>query len=123
MSKIAKSTNLFRPFCVICGTPSALISLTESDDCNLLKYGGPGGSNGNGDEITAERARSIIMAFTKPYESARIRKANFYDDAGFCLECENFYCSEHWSITPAGGGWCPEGHFKSLDPHWSPDSS
>ena len=86
-----------------------------------MTYSGPGGSNGSGDSISAERARAIITAFTLPYDPNEIRAADYYDDAGYCLECRKFYCPTHWNVTPTGGGWCPAGHFKSLDPHWSPD--
>lgn len=86
-----------------------------------MTYSGPGGSNGSGDSISAERAQAIITAFTLPYDPNEIRAADFYDDAGYCLECRKFYCPTHWNVTPTGGGWCPAGHFKSLDPHWSPD--
>ena len=111
----------FKPKCAVCGTPSAHIDLTAKDGRPHLKYSSLGGENGSGDEITAERAQAIITAFTPPYDPATVRTADFYDDAGYCLECQTFYCSKHWNITPTGGGTCPEGHFKSLDPHWSPE--
>jgi hypothetical protein len=119
------ATQTFQPACAICGTPGATIKLTEKDGRFFLVYSGPGGSNdtgsGMGDPVTAERAQAIITAFSPPYAAARIRTADFYDDAGCCLECETFYCPGHWNITSTGGGWCPQGHFKSLDPHWFPE--
>ncbi|HEU4835066.1 MAG TPA: hypothetical protein VFS90_11645 [Pyrinomonadaceae bacterium] len=84
-------------------------------------YSGPGGSNGQGDLIPIEEAERIKAAFAKPYDGVRIRLADFYDDAGFCLECSRFYCWWHWGASADGAGECPKGHFKSLDPHWSPD--
>jgi hypothetical protein len=46
--------------------------------------------------------------------------AGFYDDAGFCQECDT-YCYWHWHMTRSGYAYCPEGHGKNLDPHWSPE--
>jgi hypothetical protein len=83
-------------------------------------YSGPGGSNGGGDLIPIEEAERIKAAFAKPFDGARIRLANLYDNAGFCLECSRFYCEWHWHELN-GAGTCPKGHFKSLDPHWWPD--
>ncbi len=68
-----------------------------------------------------ERALAILAALTLPYEAAKIRAADFYDDFGFCIDCAKFYCSTHWQVSTTGGGRCPAGHFKSLDPHWHPD--
>jgi hypothetical protein len=45
---------------------------------------------------------------------------DLYDDAGICRECGVAYCPNHWSISVGGYGHCPQGHGKSLDPHWSP---
>ena len=38
----------------------------------------------------------------------QVATAGFYDDAGFCQDCDAPYCYRH----------CPLGHGKSLDPHW-----
>lgn len=90
---------------------------------HYLLYSGPGGSNGLiGDTITEERVALLKSAFTKPFDKAKI-KAQFYDMAGYCIPCESFYCTTHWNSTSTGGGTCPQGHTKSLDPHWSPESS
>jgi hypothetical protein len=62
-----------------------------------------------------------MEAFTLPYESARITAVGFPDDAGFCTACGKFYCPAHWNISSLGAGRCPQGHFKSLDPHWHPE--
>jgi hypothetical protein len=119
-------SHAFQPPCAICNTPAATIDLSQQNGRFHLTYTGPGGSNdtgkGPGDPISAERAQAIIAAFTPPYDQAIIRTADFYDDAGYCLNCQKFYCSSHWNISSTGGGTCPQGHFKSLDPHWSPDS-
>jgi hypothetical protein len=74
-----------------------------------------------GDPISKEKAEIIIAAFSEPFKKSKIKTAEFYDDAGFCSECEQFYCCRHWNLSSTGGGKCPNGHFKSLDPHWSPE--
>ena len=109
------------PRCAVCRRTAATIGLSEDPGGWLLRYSGPGGSNGSGDRIPAERAAAIRKAFTPPYAVAAIKAAGFYDDAGFCAGCAKFYCPQHWNTSPTGGGRCPQGHFKSLDPHWSPD--
>lgn len=111
----------FRPRCSKCGAPASTIELYDDSGKRQLVYSGPGGSSGSGVDITPERARAIIIGFTEPYLKENIRASDFYDDGGFCLQCSQFYCAKHWNISSTGGGTCPEGHFKSLDPHWSPD--
>lgn len=96
-------------------------SSAESPHKLRFIYSGPGGANGEGDLITIDDAERIKAAFAKPFDGARIRLANFYDDAGFCLDCSRFYCEWHWGMPADGAGTCPKGHFKSLDPHWWPD--
>jgi hypothetical protein len=86
-----------------------------------LLYEGVDTFNGMGDETTAERAADITAAFAGRLDYARIRAAGFYDDAGLCAQCNVPYCHKHWSVDRGGYGRCPEGHGKSLDPHWSPD--
>lgn len=115
------------PPCAICGQGSAHIRLLEDKERAQqsppplrLTYSGPGGSSGSGILVSPDRAQRIMAGFSPPYVASRIRAADFYDDAGYCLECSAFYCVAHWNVTPSGGGHCPQGHFKSLDPHWSP---
>jgi len=112
----------FQPRCTKCNAPASTIQLFDDSGKWQLVYRGPGGSSGSGVNITTDRASAIIHGFTEPYLKEKIRAADFYDDGGFCLKCSKFYCPTHWNISTTGGGWCPEGHFKSLDPHWSPDS-
>jgi hypothetical protein len=112
----------FRPRCAECAAPASTIQLFNDSGKWRLIYQGPEAGNGNGDDITPESARAIIAGFSEPYVKAKIRAADFYDDGGFCLECGQFYCPTHWNISATGGGKCPKGHFKSLDPHWSPES-
>ena len=88
----------------------------------FLKYAGPGGWNGDvGDKIPEEDAAAIIEIFADPIEPERL-KSRFYDMAGFCSVCMAFYCESCWNSSATGFGKCPEGHGKSLDPHWSPNS-
>lgn len=105
----------------MCGRSAAEIELTEESRQWRLRYRGPGGGSGGAYAIAADRARAILEAFAPPYQAATIKAAGFYDDAGFCTECGVFFCPAHWRVTHTGGGWCPSGHFKSLDPHWSPE--
>lgn len=98
-----------------------MVELTERSGGWSLRYEGAGGGNGKGDPISAERAQAILDALRSPYELARIQAAGFYDDFGYCTLCEKFYCPTHWQVSSTGGGTCPAGHFKSLDPHWHPD--
>ena len=135
---------LFRPKCKACGAPSASIEVIAPHERPMewaswpparhemfdkyrapashhLLYDGPGGSNGLvGDAITAGRAASIIAAFTGAPTAEKMQAAGFYDGAGWCQKCREFYCPKHWSISSTGYGFCPSGHGKSLDPHWSP---
>ena len=110
------------PACSVCHTPAARVELSEYSDGWCLVFEGVAGSgNGAGDSISNERAQSIRKALTPPFESATIEAVGFYDDFGFCQACEAFYCSTHWQVSATGGGTCPAGHFKSLDPHWHPE--
>ena len=77
-------------------------------------------SNGYGDPVDASRAGRIAQAFRAPLSFARVHTAGFYDDAGFCQDCDAPYCYRHWRVSESGYGHCPRGHGKSLDPHWSP---
>jgi hypothetical protein len=110
----------FSPRCASCTRPAATIEISGEPGAEWLKYSGPGGSSGSGDRISAGEVEAIRAAFTPPCEATRIKAAGFYDDAGFCAACSKFYCPTHWNVSSTGGGKCPAGHFKSLDPHWSP---
>ena len=115
-------THEFRPLCSKCGEVASTFQLfNEFDKWRLVYEGSCCGNGSGGDEIAYENVRAIINGLTQPYTTQGIRSVGFYDDGGFCLECEQFYCSKHWHISTTGGGTCPNGHFKSLDPHWSPE--
>lgn len=113
----------FRPACADCGKAAARIRLFNDDGSWRLVYEGVDSGTGSGGmDIGPDRASAIVSGFAEPYSKDKIRKADFYDDGGFCIECGRFYCRTHWNVSATGGGRCPNGHFKSLDPHWSPDS-
>lgn len=135
---------VFRPACARCGRPCSLIELVPpramprdevSWDPGLLEsfrerrypdawymlYEGPEAGNGLGSPITEQKVERLIEAFSLEPDAGRIRVTDFFDDAGFCLECALFYCPRHWHISSTGWGTCPRGHGKGLDPHWSPD--
>lgn len=110
------------PPCASCGARAGVVRLAEyADGWHFAFQGVAGCGNGRGDRIPGEQAQAILDALTPPYEPARITAAGFYDDFGFCVSCEKFYCSAHWHVSTTGCGTCPAGHSKSLDPHWHPD--
>lgn len=86
-------------------------------------YDGPASGSGDGYDIPQAQAAAIAAAFAPPITAARVHDdAGFYDNAGICGPCGDApYCREHWHVTQSGLGTCPNGHAKSLDPHWSPD--
>jgi hypothetical protein len=62
------------PRCSACSVLAAEIEVTEVCPGEWrLRYRGPGGSNGSGDPISAERATSICEAFTPRTKVARLR--------------------------------------------------
>ena len=64
----------------------------------------------------------ITAAFTPLIRAARVHNdARFYDSAGLCDRCDVPYCRETWHVTRPVPEPAPQGHTKSLDPHWSPD--
>ncbi|MEV1015635.1 MULTISPECIES: hypothetical protein [unclassified Micromonospora] len=85
-----------------------------------LLYSGVAAGNGLGRPADPAEAQRIVDAFTPPYRYAAVTTAGFYDDAGLCARCDVPYCSHHWNVSSTGYGRCPQGHGKSLDPHWSP---
>lgn len=108
--------------CSVCFRPAAEAEVLLEEGGLRLRYRGPGGSNGErGDPIEPARRVALHLAFVWPYSSERLRRAGLFDEAGFCSGCQRVYCATHWSLTPRGGGFCPEKHFKSLDPHFHPD--
>jgi hypothetical protein len=133
------------PPCAECGNPSTRIELVapgqlpaewdtwpsqrqdlfrqhrEPDRWRLI-FKGVATENGYlGDPIDADQTGRITQAFRPPLRFAQVHSAGFYDDAGFCQDCDAPYCYRHWHVSQSGYGHCPRGHGKSLDPHWSPD--
>jgi hypothetical protein len=86
-----------------------------------LLFEGIEAGNGLGSDLSQTEAERIANAFEQPYNYESIHQVGFYDDAGYCGPCDLPYCYEHWGAPVAGYGHCPNGHGKSLDPHWSPD--
>lgn len=130
---------VFSPPCANCGRQGVRLevlapaelprNMTEwSPDLQAIhrKYADPsqwrvlldsvGGGNGvSGHAITPEDAADL-RDMLDPFDHERVRRM-FYDGLGFCTRCGKFYCGACWG---AGSyGWCPKGHGKSLDPHYS----
>ena len=110
------------PPCAVCGTPSARIELvapgrlpagweqwprTVQDSIQrqrqpgqwYLLFKGVAADNGYGDPIDASRAGRIAQAFRSPACFAQVHTAGFYDDAGFCQDCDAPYCYQHWNVS------------------------
>ena len=85
--------------------------LLATDIATGTSYGGP---------VDASRAGQIAWAFRPPLRFAQVHAASFDGDAGFCPDCDAPYCHQHWHLSGTGYGYCPDGHGKDLDPHWSP---
>jgi len=60
-----------------------------------------------GDPIDADQAGRITQAFRPPLCFAQVHTAGFYDDAGFCEDCDAPYCYRHWHVSESGYGHCP----------------
>ena len=129
------------PPCAACGTPSARIELVAPGQLPAeweqwpstvrasivrkrepgqwyLLFKGVATCNGYGDPLDASRAGQIAQAFRPALCFAQVHTAGFYDDAGFCQDCDVPYCYRHWQVSQSGYGYCPRGHGKSLDSHW-----
>jgi hypothetical protein len=129
------------PPCAACGAPATRIELVapgqrpaqwehwpRTVQNSFLQHRGPGQwylihdgvatSNGYGNLVQAGEAGRIAQAFRPPLRYDQVATAGFYDDAGFCQDCDAPYCCRHWHVSQTGYGHCPLGHGKSLDPHW-----
>lgn len=137
---------LVEPKCAVCGRPSSHIEILDphelphdfeewDDDRRAafrtfrdpekahLVFSSLGGANGwVGDPMSDDKVSRWKAALQEPLTYERVHSLDLYDDIGFCDECKVPYCGTHWSVSSSGYGTCPEGHGKSLDPHWSPDS-
>ena len=133
------------PLCAVCGSQTSYVELVPPGDYpaswetwgdqlqgSYTNYHRPDrwrflfrgieAGNGIGDDISAHEAARLSLAFEQPLEFDRVHAAGLYDDAGFCASCRVAFCRRHWSVGD-GAGQCPQGHFRSLDPHWYPDES
>jgi hypothetical protein len=134
------------PQCAVCGRPGARVELVapgarpadwqhwseaqrdayhaarqRHDQQWWLLFSGIVAGNGLGRPAEPAEAERVADAFVTPYRYAAVTSAGFYDDAGFCGPCDAPYCHQHWNVSSTGYGRCPQGHGKSLDPHWWPD--
>ena len=100
------------------GTVQASIARQREPGQWYLLFNGTATCNGYGDPIDASRAGRITRAFRPPLCFAQVHTAGFYDDAGFCHDCDAPHCYQHWHVSESGYGYCPRRHGKSLDPHW-----
>ena len=124
------------PPCAACGIPSARIELVAPGHfpaeweqwpstvrASIVRQREPGqwyllfkgvaAYNGYGDPIDARRAGQIAQAFRPPLCFAQVHTAGFYDDAGFCQDCDVPYCCHHWQVSESGYGYCPRGQRNS----------
>jgi hypothetical protein len=129
------------PLCAACGAPAARIELVgpgqlpaqweqwprtvrdsfarhRGPDQWYLILNGVATGNGYGNPVQAGEAGRIAQAFRPPLRYDQVATAGFYDDVGFCQDCDVPYCYRDWHVSEAGYGHCPAGHGKSLDPHW-----
>jgi hypothetical protein len=127
------------PLCAACAAPATRIELVGPGQLpaqwehwpatvrdSFLMCRGPaqwylirdGVATSNDNPIGAGEAGRIAWAFRPPLRYDQVATAGFYDDAGFCQDCDAAYCYRHWQVSETGYGHCPAGHGKSLDPHW-----
>jgi hypothetical protein len=134
---------LFAPPCQVCGKHAVRLEIVPpgglpqewdnwkpadrqiySKHRNATKYvhilEGVECGNGLGNPISEQEARDIVGMLSPKFDLEAVHR-RFYDDLGYCAECREFYCSTHWSPSRGGYSHCPNGHGKSLDPHWSPE--
>jgi hypothetical protein len=90
----------------------------RSDDAWWYVYKGIEAGSGSGSPIEDGTARAFLQ-LRGDDEYAAVQVLGLYDEAGYCASCRVAYCRRHWDPS-MGAGTCPEGHFKSLDPHWHP---
>jgi hypothetical protein len=99
------------PPCAACGTPATRIELVAPGQLpaqweqwpgkvrdSFLGHRGPGQwylildgvatSNGHGNPVQAGEAGRIAQAFRPPLRYDKVATAGFYDDAGFCQDCD-----------------------------------
>lgn len=130
------------PPCAVCGSPSAHVELVpprqlpadwdqwndehqcayerrrDPDRWHLLFEGVTAGNRWGGDPIEDDLAERIAEAFREPWAYTKVHAAGFHDDAGFCGTCDAAYCYQHWQVSDAGVGRCPQGHDKNFGPLW-----
>ena len=125
LTDLAPSAFDRRVLCEGCGAKATRATLHAPDrpgeSWRFVYEGVDSGSGPNGNAVPQEEAASLSRAFQEPLTYKGVQLAGLYDEAGYCGECQVPYCFTHWNVSTTGGGRCPRGHFKSLDPHWSPE--
>lgn len=106
------------PVCDVCGEVASTIKLVY--DGKTVELIIEGICAGGGGSISQKRADKVRAAFALPHTAEKMALSGLDNDGGFCKECSKFYCYTHWNVTSTGGGWCPEGHLKILDPYGWP---
>jgi hypothetical protein len=99
------------PPCAACGDPATRTELVAPDQLpaqweqwsrtvqdSFLQHRRPGEwylildgvatSNGHGNPVQAGEAGRIAQAFRPPLRYDKVATAGFYDDAGFCQDCD-----------------------------------
>jgi hypothetical protein len=141
---VVSGSFVVQPACSVCGEPSSRLELVAPADRPTgweqwslsrqtaftdnrpagswwMLFNGVVAGNGSGDQCAPVKAERLIAILSQPLTYDAVHSAGFYDDLGFCRDCDVAYCANHWRVSVGGYGRCPRGHGKSLDPHWSPD--
>ena len=90
------------------------------DGYTLIRDGIETSNGTTGDPIDEGEALAIVAALTEPYQKEKLAASGLHPDDGLCTDCGKFYCYNHWGRPQIGYGRCPNGHGRSLDPHWHP---
>jgi len=132
---------LFAPPCSVCGKRAVLIEIIPPGELPhdwdewspglqeaflegsrrgkyTYRFRGVMGGNGLGDLVSESKARHIMKPLVPVFRFDEVHR-RYFDDLGYCEKCGAFYCYTHWSPSSSGGGVCPKGHGKLLDPLWS----
>jgi hypothetical protein len=112
--------------CAECGATATRVALvspsSEADRWRFIYEGVVAGNGSHGDPVSEERAELLTRVFGEATPTMEgVNRVQLYDDAGFCRDCGLPFCDVHWQGSEHGGGTCPNGHWKSLDPHWHPE--
>jgi hypothetical protein len=113
-----------RTRCAACGKTAAEARLRKVSGAWTLAYAGiVAGTGPDGAPVSSRRAKAVLKAFKGARRFESFAAAELHDHGGVCIQCRKPYCWTHWGQPIGAGGRCPQGHFQSLDPHWTPDLS